>query len=669
MSQESKNNLATEQEARQVAESARETEWKNRSFARGLYNGELDLSLVHPLPQPDPEVEARAKPFLAKLEEFTRTHIDGDAIDRDRWVPQEVLDGLAKIGAFGIKIPIEYGGLGLSQYQYNKALGIVGSRCASTGAFLSAHQSIGAPQPLLYFGTEEQKREYLPRLAGGELSAFALTEQDVGSDPANLSTHAELSDDGEHWILNGTKLWCTNGPRADIIVVMARTPAREGVRSRRPITAFIVETAWEGVEVVQTCSFMGLNGLSNGVLKFDNVKIPKQNLLWGEGKGLKLALITLNTGRLSIPAFCAGGAKAALLVSRTWAAERFQWGAPVGKHGAVAQMLGKMAANTFALDSVVELTALMADAKTFDIRLEAAIAKMWNSEVSFDLFDDAIQIRGGRGYERADSLRERGEHPYPLERGFRDSRINLIFEGSSEIMRLFIAREAVDSHLSVAGDLIDPKAPVGRRLAALIRSGLHYAVWYPSRWLTWGRWPRYREFGPLAKHLRYANRTAGRLARSIFYAMIRFGPGLERKQAVLGRIVEVGAELFVMVATTVRAKALVDKNPSDRSPYELADLFCRQARTRIKDRFRHLFANNDAATYHVAQEAMKGTFEWLEEGLLTTDWTAQSDGEAGTESSREDVASTESRTEPSPASFREPAGQAYGNAGSWVWGR
>lgn len=658
MSHKSEKSLATEQEARQVAESAREAEWKNRSFARGLYNGNLDLSLVHPLPEPDPEVEARAQPFLEKLEEFTRTHIDGDAIDRDRWVPQEVLEGLAEIGAFGIKIPIEYGGLGLSQYQYNKALAIVGSRCASTGAFLSAHQSIGAPQPLLYFGTEEQKRKYLPRLAGGELSAFALTEQDVGSDPANLSTHAELSDDGEHWILNGTKLWCTNGPRADIIVVMVRTPAREGVRGRRPITAFIVETAWEGVEVVQTCSFMGLNGLSNGVLTFNNVKIPKENLLWGEGKGLKLALITLNTGRLSIPAFCAGGAKAALLVSRQWASERFQWGAPVGKHGAVAQMLGKMAANTFALDSVVELTALMADAKTFDIRLEAAIAKMWNSEVSFNVFDDAIQIRGGRGYERADSLRERGEHPYPLERGFRDSRINLIFEGSSEIMRLFIAREAVDSHLSVAGDLIDPKAPIGRRVAALLRAGLHYAVWYPSRWLTWSRWPRYREFGPLAKHLRYASRAAGRLARSIFYAMIRFGPGLERKQAVLGRIVEVGAELFVMVATIVHAKALVDKNPSDRSPYELADLFCRQARTRIRERFDHLFANNDAATYRVAQNAMKGTFEWLEEGLVTTDWMPPPDSGAASESSQGGADSAESRAEPTSAPIREPAGHA-----------
>jgi hypothetical protein len=299
----------------------------------------------------------------------------------------------------------------------------------------------------------------------------------------------------------------------------------------------------------------------------------------------------------------------------------------------------------------------MADAKTFDIRLEAAIAKMWNSEVAYKVFDDALQIRGGRGYERADSLRERGEHPWPLERGLRDSRINLIFEGSSEIMRLFIAREAVDSHLSVAGDLIDPKAPTGRRIAALFRSALHYAWWYPSRWLTWGWWPRYREFGPLAKHLRYAKRSSGRLARTIFYSMIRFGPGLERKQAALGRIVEIGAELFVMVATIVNAKALVAKNPSDRSPYELADLFCRQARTRIKERFRnHLFVNNDAATYRVAQDAMKGTFEWLEEGLLTMDWTPQPEGEG--ESAAASTVTAESPEAPSSASVPEPAGQA-----------
>ena len=650
MSQEPNKALASVQEARQVAEAARETEWKNRSFARALFDGRLDLHVAYPPPEPSPEQEARAKPFLKALEEFTIAHIDGDAIDRDRWVPQEVLDGLAELGAFGIKIPQEYGGLGLSQYHYNKALGIVASRCGSTGAFLSAHQSIGVPHPLIYFGTEKQKRKYLPRLAAGELSAFALTEQDVGSDPANLSTTAELSEDGQHWILNGEKLWCTNGPRADIIVVMVRTPAREGVRGRKPISALIVETAWEGVEVGHVCTFLGLNGLSNGVIRFNNVKVPRDNLLWGEGRGLKLALITLNTGRLSIPAFCAVGAKGALLSCRQWAAERVQWGAPVGKHDAIAQKLGTMAANTFALDAVVDLTARMADAKSFDIRIEAAIAKMWNSETSYQVIDDAVQIRGGRGYEQADSLRARGEHPYPIERALRDSRINLIFEGSSEIMRLFIAREAVDSHLSVAGDLIDPKAPMGKRIAALIRAGLHYAWWYPSRWLTWGRWPRYREFGPLAGHLRYAHRTSARLARSIFYAMARFGPGLERKQAVLGRIVEIGSELFVMVSTVVRAQSLVRASPSDRSPYTLADLFCCQARARIRDRFDRLFSNNDAATYKVAQQTMEGMFAWVEEGLVKEDWIPSEEPAPTTP-----VAPVAPPVQPAPADSPEPA--------------
>ncbi len=620
MASQPSKGLATVQEARQVAEAARETEWTHQTFARSLFDGRLQLGLLNPLPDLDPDEQARAKPFLAAIEEFSKHHIDGDRIDRERWVPDEVLQGLAKLGAFGIKIPQKYGGLGLSAHTYNRALAMVSSRCASTGAFLSAHQSIGVPQPLIYFGTDEQKDEYLPRLARGELSAFALTELNVGSDPANMTTTAELSADGTHWLLNGDKLWCTNGPRADIIVVMASTPPREGVRSKRPITAFIVEMDWEGVEVVHTCSFLGLNGLSNGVLRFTNVKVPANNLLWDEGRGLKLALVTLNTGRLSIPAFCATGAKAALQMSRRWAAERVQWGAPVGKHDAIAQKLGTMASHTFAMEAVVEVTSRMADAKHFDIRLEAAIAKMWNSEMGWKLTDEAVQIRGGRGYEQAHSLGERGEKPWPLERALRDMRINLIFEGSSEIMRLFIAREAVDTHLSIAGDMIDPTKPMGQRLAALVRSGLHYAWWYPTRWIRWSGWPRYSEFGSLAKHLRFVHRGSGRLARATFHSMVRFGPGLERRQAVLGRIVDIGAELFVMTSTCLWAHRLTKADPSDRTPEVLADNFCRQSRRRIGDSFRNLFSRHDSPTYKVAQQAMAGDFAWLEEGIVDVDW-------------------------------------------------
>jgi hypothetical protein len=608
--------LASELEAREVAEAARESEWSQRSFSKRLFNGRLSVDLLAGLPGPDPDEQERARPFLGRLAAFAAEHIDGDAIDRDGWVPQQVLDGLAELGAFGIKIPRRYGGLGLSQVTYNKALEIVASRCGSTGAFLSAHQSIGVPGPLMMFGTEEQKERFLPRLAAGALSAFALTEPDAGSDPANMTTRAELSDDGSHWVLNGEKLWCTNGPRAEIIVVMARTPAREGVRGRRPVSAFVVETDAPGVEVKHTSDFMGLRGLSNGVLTFTDVKVPRENLIWGEGRGLKLALVTLNVGRLSLPAFCAASAKASLELSRDWASKRVQWGQPVGRHDAIAQKLGLMAADTFALDSVVAITSAMADSKQFDIRLEAAFAKMWNTERAWELANEALQIRGGRGYETHDSLRERGETPYPVERMVRDLRINLIFEGSSEIMRLFIAREAVDDHFEVAGDLVDPKASLGTKLKALVKAGLHYAWWLPTRFVGWGHWPRYGSYGPLATHLRYADRTARRLTRSTFYAMLRFGPKLEKRQAVLGRLVDIGAELFVMTAACVRADRL-RREDGEASATTLADLFCRHARRRIEASFDRLFDNDDTATYSVARQAMEGRFAWVEEGIVS----------------------------------------------------
>ena len=523
---------------------------------------------------------------------------------------------MADLGAFGIKIPRKYGGLELSQLSYNRALAIVASRCGSTGAFLSAHQSIGVPGPLLKFGSDEQKDRYLPRLAKGSLSAFALTEADVGSDPANMGTTAVLSEDGSHWVLNGEKLWTTNGPRADIIVVMASTPAAPG-KSRRPITAFIVETEWEGVETIHECSFMGLKGLSNGVLKFTNVKVPRENLLWGEGKGLKLALITLNTGRLALPAFCAAAGKASLEMCRDWAGSRVQWGRPVGRHDALAQMLAKMSADTFAMEAVVELTSGMADAKTFDIRLEAAIAKMWATETGWDLINDALQVRGGRGYETHESLLSRGDTPYPIERYVRDMRINTIFEGSSEIMRLFIAREAVDTHLSIAGDLVNPKASLGAKFKTLFKAGAHYAWWYPTRFFGWSLWPRYREFGSLAHHLRFVSRTSRRLARSTFHAMVRLGPALEQRQAVLGRIVDVGAELFVMTACVVRAQYLAERGTDERGATALADLYCRQARRRIGDRFDVLFYNDDRAAYGIAERLLDGEFEWLEAGVVS----------------------------------------------------
>ena len=614
MSETPRTTHVSELEARAVAEASRETAWEAPSFVRELFLGRLDLGLIHPYPEPDREEQERARPFLEELERFLEDEVDSEEIEHSGKIPARLVDRLREMGAFGIKIPREYGGLGLSQYSYGRAMGLVATRCGAMVALLSAHQSIGVPTPLKMFGTEEQKRRFLPRLAKGAISAFALTEADVGSDPARMSTTAMPTADGSAYLLNGEKLWCTNGTVAELLVVMARTPGKPGKPG--PISAFIVETNTPGFEVVHRLEFMGIRGIENAVLRFTNVRVPKENLLWGEGKGLKLALITLNTGRLTLPSTCATTGKWCVQVARRFAQERVQWGKPVGRHEAVAQMLAEMAARTYAMEAIADLCALLGDAGRSDIRLEAAIAKLYNSDAAWEISDQAIQVRGGRGYETARSLALRGEAPVPLEQVHRDLRINRIFEGTNQVMRLFIAREALDQHLDVAGDVVMPGVPLARRLTGLVRAAAYYAWWYPSRWLGWGRWPRFAGFGPLAKHVRFVERTSRRLARQQFHLMVTLGPALEKRQGLLFRCVDIGAELFAMAAICARAQRHMRDHPADRTPLELADLFCRLSSAKVEALFEAIRSNSDPAAYRVARGLLDGRYDWLENGIM-----------------------------------------------------
>ncbi len=605
--------------ALELTESAREV--GRGSFAGGLFMGQFDLCALHPFPGQRAEDRDQGDAFLRNLEDFLRKHVDPDEIDRTGEIPDEVISGLAELGAFGIKISPDYGGLGLSQTNYCRAAMLLGSYCGNTTALLSAHQSIGVPQPLILFGTEEQKRKYLPRVARGEISAFDLTESGVGSDPAKMQTHAEPSSDGKYFNLNGEKLWCTNGTKAGVIVVMAKTPPKMvNGRMRDQITAFIVETDWPGVEVATRCYFMGLRALYNGVMRFTNVRVPAENILHAEGKGLKVALTTLNTGRLTLPAACVGLSKRCLQIAREWAANRVQWGAAIGKHGAIADKLARMAANAFAMESMTLYAASLVDRdKHADIRLEAAMCKLWGTEMAWDIVNDTMQIRGGRGYETAESLRSRGEDAVPIERLMRDSRINTIFEGSSEIMRLFIAREALDPHLKIAAAAMDSRLPMPVRARAAARAGLFYATWYPRQWLGGMAGTGFGGNKTLGQHLGFAARTSRRLARTLFHAMARFGPKLERQQVLLGRFVDIGTELFAISATCCRAQAMLQSQPERHDVVELADVFCRSARLRIEEKFRSIKTNEDRVNYRFARSLLEKKFAWLEKGIVGQD--------------------------------------------------
>ena len=604
-------------EALELAEASRDPLDERGSFASNLFIGRYDFNRIYPWPEQSAEDRAAGQEFLASLEKYLRENIDADEIDRTGEIPQKNIDDLFAMGAFGVKIPKQYEGLGLSQVNYGRAAMLLGSWDENLTALVSAHQSIGVPQPLLLFGTDEQKKKYLPRVARHEISAFALTEWNAGSDPANMSLRADPTEDGSAFILNGEKLWCTNLIKAGVLVVMAKTaPKIVNGKERKQITAFIVDVDSAGLEITYRCRFMGLRALYNGIVKFTNVRVPRENMIAKEGQGLKVALTTLNTGRLTIPAACVGLSKRLLEISRKWASERIQWGVPIGQHSAIAGKIAEMAGNTFAMEAMTFLTSGLVDRKAGDLRIETAMCKMWSTETTWKISDDAMQVRGGRGYETAQSLAGRGEEAIPVERFLRDCRINTIFEGSSEIMRLFIAREALDPHLKVGGAIFNTQLPMSERVKAVFTSGKFYAGWYPRQWFSSGAGKVDNLHRHLQKHVDYSARTSKKLARGLFHAMARFGPKLDREQLLLSRFVGIATELFAISATCSFAQYKIDHGESADEVLSVANYFCNSARARIDHYFAGARRNADKRGYQLTQELLAGKHSSLREGIV-----------------------------------------------------
>lgn len=605
-------------DALEIAEAAREKQWRYPSFCGDLFMGKFTAKLLFPFPEQSENDKKIGDEFIEKLSRYLSENVDPEEVDETCTIPEKVIKDMFEMGVFAMKVPKEYNGLGFSQVNYNRVMMMIASHCGNIAVLVSAHQSIGVPQPLKMFGTDEQKKKFLPQFRKAAISAFALTEPGVGSDPANMTTKAVPTSDGKHYIINGEKLWCTNGPVADLIVVMALTPSKmvRG-KEKKQITAFIVEKEMPGIELVQRCEFMGLRGMQNGLLRFNNVKVPVENIIMKEGRGLKLALATLNIGRLTLPAAAVGMAKQCLSIARRYGNKRIQWGAPIGDHEEGRKKLSYIVSTTFAMEAVTFATSHFVDKNDIDIRIEAAMAKYFCSETAWMIVDLTMQLCGGRGYEKAASLKKRGDDPVSVERMMRDCRINRIIEGTSEIIKLFLAREAMDPHFKLAADILKKRVPLQKKMKAAVKMSLFYMRWYPVRWMGFiSCFVHPKVDKNLSGHLRFIKRNANRLARATFHSMAIFQMKLEKKQILLGHIVDIGTELFAMAASCSYAQQIKKKDPDHHFSVELADVFCSQAKRRIQEHFNSIYCNDTKKINKLAKNVSAGSLKWMEEGIV-----------------------------------------------------
>ncbi len=599
-------------------EEARE-QIRGSSFMSGIFTGQPDFNLLLTPPESAAE-KAIGAAYCKEIEAFLINHVDADAIERSGKIPESVLNGLLAMGAFGMKIPTEYGGLGFSHTNYGRVLTLIASWSNILSLTVAVPQSIGIAMPIMLYGNQQQKDKYLPIVARHAISAFALTEPSTGSDAANVQTEAILSSDGSHFTINGNKQWCTNSPIARYLTLIARVPARKenghwvavpnGEKAESKVhTALILDMQTPGVVVNQRCEFEGCRGIENGFMTYTNVQVPADCVIGEIGSGLKYALSILNIGRaVSVPAICLGMAKQAWQPTLDRANSRITFGKPLAARQTQQVRIGKMATHLFAMEALCELAWQMADQKQYDVRIEAALTKIICSEQTIQFLNDAQVIFGGMGYETADSKRVRGEPAFGLEQLVRDATMYRIGEGATDILRPFVAREGLNTHLEQIKDAMDDGIKVG----ALPRLVRFYVPWYLRQWQKRDV-PSRPEFNHpnVHKKLEYVERTSRTLSRHIFYAMLICREAMRDDQGRQNRIDIVGEELFTLIATTLHAQQI-----NQEYAWQLADEQFRVSKKLICTTLKELLRNDDHHGEALGLHAIKGDYSALNQGIV-----------------------------------------------------
>ncbi len=559
------------------------------SPVKSLLSGHVPEDLVFPYPRIPAEEKETVSAFLGSFRDFAKDHVDPRRFDREHGISTEVVRGLAELGAFGMIIPEEYGGYGFSSSAYCRVTEEIGRTDASLGILIGGHQSIGL-KGLILFGTEEQKRRWLPKLSAGEMiAAFALTEPEAGSDAASIRTTAEYDASTDTFLVNGSKHWISNGGFAEFFTVFAKDVKLDATDEHRRITAFVVTKDLGGVEPGAEEKKLGLKGSSTVPLELKNVRVPASHVLGQRGQGFRIAVEILNTGRTSLGAGCVGGSKRMIELAARQATSRRQFATRIADFEIIRAKFSRMVVNTYALESMVYLTAGLVDRGLADYSVEGACCKIFGTESVWQTINDALQIAGGNGFMEE----------YPYERALRDSRVNMIFEGTNEILRVLVA-------LSGMKEIGEGLQEVGRALKAPLSSfGIlsDYAVRRVRRTLPAGRISRVAP--ALAAEGEAVARYAMAAGGAVETILRKYGKGVLTKEYHHERLANVGIDLYASLAVLSRATSSMEDKGAAGSAEEvrLARVFVRGARHRIVGQLKDMDRNLDPDVTAISESA------------------------------------------------------------------